>query len=72
MCKKQDKIDSLEEELRLSHKREADLFKTLSEARKFNAEEKNFSNQIAWRPVQVAMIPILLGLISIVIAVSKS
>lgn len=77
MCEKQDRINELEKELQEqqdshrqkvaelwdSHsKREADLFKTLAEGR-------NFESQCKWRPWQIVAIPMLLGIVSIVIAV---
>lgn len=71
MCEKQERIDELERELAESRQREADLFRTLAEARKFEAEQSNLTNQIAWRPLQVAMIPILLGVLAIVAAIAK-
>lgn len=71
MCEKQKRIDELELALHESHTREANLFKTLAEARKFQSEQANLNSQIVWRPLQVALIPILLGILAIVAAIIK-
>ncbi|KAB5597948.1 hypothetical protein [Vibrio parahaemolyticus] len=71
MCEKQKRIEELEIE-------NANLYRTLSEAyklnaeeRKFHAEQRNFDSQIIWRPWQIALIPILLGVLALVAAIAK-
>ncbi len=63
MCEKDERINTLESELEKSHKREAELFKTLAEAYKFGAEQRNYESQTFWRPWQVALVPIVIALI---------
>ncbi|GEK15421.1 hypothetical protein [Aliivibrio fischeri] len=71
MCEKQKRIEELELE-------NANLYRTLSEAYKFNAEERKLNSeqlhldsQTLWRPWQVALIPILLGVLALVAAIAK-
>ena len=71
MCEKQKRIEELELE-------NANLYRTLSEAYKFNAEERKLNSeqlhldsQTLWRPWQVALIPILLGVLALVAATAK-
>ena len=71
MCEKQKRIEELEIE-------NVNLYRTLSEAYKFNAEERkinveqrNIDSQLIWRPWQVALIPILLGVLALVAAIAK-
>lgn len=71
MCEKQKRIEELELE-------NANIYRTLSEAYKLNAEERKFyteqrnlDSQILWRPWQVALIPALLGVLALVAAIAK-
>ncbi len=71
MCEKQKRIEELEIE-------NANLYRTLSEAYKLNAEElkfhaeqRNFDSQIIWRPWKIELIPILLGVLALVAALAK-
>ncbi|MCR9656853.1 hypothetical protein ACNO5M_03535 [Vibrio owensii] len=71
MCEKQKRIEELEIE-------NADLYRTLSEAyklnaeeRKFYAEQRNIDSQIIWRPWKIVLIPILLGVLALVAAIAK-
>ncbi|MEO9497557.1 MAG: hypothetical protein ABJG42_24000 [Vibrio splendidus] len=68
MCEKQDRIHELENELVESHQREADLFRTLAEA-------KNHESQIKWRPAQViavgVIIPLMVSMLALVAAIAK-
>ena len=68
MCEKQERINELERELQESHQREADLFKTLAEA-------KNHESQTIWRPVQVMavgiMIPTFVAMLALIAALTK-
>jgi hypothetical protein len=64
MCKRDEAIRKLEQELEQSRQREADLFKTI-------AEGNNFQSQVIWRPWQVAMIPIVISLVALIVAIAK-
>ncbi|CAK1764319.1 conserved hypothetical protein [Vibrio crassostreae] len=78
MCEKQKRIEELEIE-------NVNLYRTLSEAYKFNAEERklnaeerklnveqrNIDSQLIWRPWQVVLIPILLGVLALVAAIAR-
>lgn len=78
MCEKQKRIDELEQEIseiRRNYsevrKNDAEREKLLAETAKLHAEQLNNISLSYWRPWQVVMIPLLLGVISIVVAISK-
>ncbi|MFM2666622.1 hypothetical protein AAFX24_17460 [Vibrio mediterranei] len=78
MCEKQKRIEELEIE-------NANLYRTLSEAYKLNAEERKFAaeqlklsaeqrnmdSQMMWRPWQIVLIPILLGVLALIAAIAR-
>ncbi|EGU41201.1 hypothetical protein VII00023_06212 [Vibrio ichthyoenteri ATCC 700023] len=64
MCEKQKRIEELELEI-------SQIRRNYAEAAKFNAEERHLDSQIVWRPWQVALIPILLGILALVAAIAR-
>ena len=42
-----------------------------AEERKLNVEQRNIDSQLIWRPWQVALIPILLGVLALVAAIAR-
>ncbi len=71
MCEKQKRIEELEIENANLYRTLSDAYKLNAEERKFHAEQRNFDSQIIWRPWQIALIPILLGVLALVAALAK-
>lgn len=71
MCEKQKRIEELEIENAKLYRTLSDAYKLNAEERKFHAEQRNLDSQIIWRPWQIALIPILLGVLALVAAIAK-